>query len=267
MFKLILTNGQEEIKIPFTIRSTPIAEKWFKELCKNYPLFETHRFSNWGEQNIVNELNLLIDIINDYDQIIDKKVSKKPSQQDLNYLHKFFEKLRGEVTESTEWFQTAPDGIQKAVEKFNILIHQLEANLRTKNHPTIVVTFKDRPIFKLDNEDLKYFTFRWTQGTVYINYCQVGKTVLDVFKDKDHIAEGIRPQEYYSADFMIKFGPTIPYPFYLIRKLYLNTWLLFQKFKFKNLNIGMIPVADLELKLNIDELKKYNKVKGIECIG
>jgi hypothetical protein len=71
---------------------------------------------------------------------------------------------------------------------------------------------------------------------------------------------------YYSADFMVKFGPTIPYPLYCIKKIYLNIWLRFQKFKFKNANIGMIPVADIEQKIDMDHLMNFNRVKDIVCI-
>lgn len=266
MFKLILTNGICDTEILFKVRDTSIAKRWAEELCKNYDLYETDRFSNWNNTDIIQELNDNIKIINDYDKLIDQELDENISQVELNYLHKFFEDLRGEVTAGTEWFNNAPLTVKQSVERFNILIHKLEANIRTKNHPTVVVTFKDRPILELEDEDLKYFTFRWTKGTVYINYCQVGKTVLDIFKDKDNVAEGVRPQQYYSADFMVKFGPTIPYPIYIIRKMYIRLWLLFQKFKFKNLNLGMIPVADLVSDINIENLKKFNCVKGVVCL-
>lgn len=266
MFNLILTNGKEDIIIPFKIRNTNIAKKWYKELCKNYSLYETDRFTNWGPCDLIKDLNFCIDTINNYDPII-HNLSESPTQQDLNYLHKFFEDLRGDVKQGTDWFNNAPTHIQASVEKFNVLIHRLESELRTSNHPTVVVTFKDRPIINLSNDDMKHFTFRWTQGTVYINYCQVGKTVLDVFKDNDKIAEGIRPQEFYSADFMIKFGPTMPYFLYLLRKLYITVWIKLQPFKFKNPNVGMIPVADIVSKIKKEDLTKFNKVKGIRCIA
>jgi len=266
MLKLILTNGKEELSIPFKVRNTPIAKKWFDELCKDYPLFETDRFTNWGTNNIIQKLITNLNVIRSYDSSINVTISNNITQQELNHLHKYFEDLRGEIGVGTNWFNNAPGGVQDALMKFNILIHQLEADLRTVNHPTVVVTFKDRPNIKLKQEDLKYFTFRWTSGTVYINYCQVGKTVLDMFKDKDKIAKGVRPQEYYSADFMVKFGPTTPYIFYLLRKLYINIWIKFQPFKFKNPNLGMIPVADLVSNIDRNHLKKFNKVKGIECI-
>jgi hypothetical protein len=267
MFKLILTNGFEDYELFFKTRDTDIAKKWATELCKNYKLYETNRFTNWGDVDLISKINEQIRIINSYDNTIDKLLSNTPTQSELNYLHKFFEKLRGDVVKGTTWFKNAPAQIKDSTEQFNILIHQLEANLRTKNHPTVVVTFKDRPIFELSNEDLKHFTYRWTKGTVYINYCQVGKTVLDIFKDKDKISEGVRPQQYYSADFMVKFGPTIPLLIYLIRKAYIHIWLLFQKFKFKNHNLGMIPVADVATEFDIEKLKKFNCVKGVVCLA
>lgn len=268
MFNLILTNGTEDLVIPFRIRDTKIAKKWFNELSKNYSLYETERFTNWGTGNVIEKLNKCIDLINNYDNIIDRYINKdsKNIQQDLNYLHKFFEDLRGDVNIETDWFRKSPEYIKKAVEEFNILIHQLEAELRTSNHPTVVVTFENRPKFNLEKDDLKHFTFKWKSGTVYINYCQVGKTVLDVFKDKDHIAEGIRPQEYYSADFMVKFGPSTLYYLYILKKIYLKSWLKKQTFKFENPNLGMIPVADLSKNIDREYLKKFNKVKGIECL-
>jgi hypothetical protein len=266
MFKITLTNGYEDLEIMFKVRDTDIAKKWYLELSKNYNLYEIDRFSNWNNNSQITELKKLINDINQYDNIIDYPVNDNITQTDLNYLHKFFENLRGEVDIGTEWFNSAPINIKKTVERLNILIHQLEADIRTTNHPTVVVTFKNRPKYLLDEKDLKHFTYRWTQGTVYINYCQVGKTVLDIFKDRDHLSDAVRPQEYYSADFMIKFGPTIPYALYLIRKIIINIWLKFQHFNFKNLNIGMIPVADQITVVDTNQLTKFNCVKEITCL-
>lgn len=265
MFNLILTDGSKDIILPFKIRNTSIAKKWYKELRKQYPLYETDRFTNWGNKNILTDLNKHICTINEYDYIADV-LPINVTQNELNKYHKTFEDLRGNVEKGTDWFNNAPDNIKHSVQQFNILIHKLEAELRTKKHPTVVVTFKDRPLLDLEQHDLKYFTYRWTSGTVYINYCQVGKTVLDVFKDKDTITEGIRPQKYYSADFMVKFGPTTPYVHYLLRKLYINAWLKLQPFKFKHPNIGMIPVGDIIGDFKKEELIKFNRVKEVECI-
>lgn len=269
--KLLLTiiNDTDKLELEFNVRDTDIARKWFDEVSKNYPLYEVDRFSNWGisKETYVERLNNQIDIINQYQRIIDRKVSLDSTQDDMNYLHKYFEDLRGEVTVGTEWFNNAPDDVQRAVNQFNIVIHQMESNIRTSNkHPTLVVTFKDRPRFELDPSDLKHFTYKWKQGTVYINYCHVGKTVLDAFKDHDNIAEAIRPQTHYSADFMVKFGPSSNSILHWLRTRVINVWARFKNFPFKNLNIGLIPVADLITVVDKDTLLKYNKVESVVCI-
>ena len=130
----------------------------------------------------------------------------------------------------------------------------------------MVVTFKGADRLALSEDDIKHFTYKWTSGTVYINYCHVGKTVLDVFKDRDHVAEAVRPQTHYSADFMVKFGPSIPLLTYIGRTILIKLWLLTKRFKFKHLNLGMIPVADLQIPVPHNLLKNYNKVKSVECI-
>ena len=265
MFDVILTDGSEDMILTFMVRNTPTAKKWFLELSKNYPLYETDRFTNWGDKNLVKELKIQLDIIKKYDERIKGNISENITQSELNRLHKYFENLRGEVTQGTLWYNAAPKRVQNALVKFNVLIHELEANMRTSDHPTIVVTFKERPIIELSPYDLKNFTFRWTSGTVYINYCHVGKTVLDIFKDRDDIAEAVRPQTHYSADFMIKFGPTTPYIKYLIKKIMIMCWLPFQNFKFKNANLGMMPVADYVGSFDINNMRKFNKVKKIVC--
>jgi virulence-associated protein VapD len=266
MFKVILTNGIEDVDLVFEVHKSNIAKKWFEELSKNYEIYESERFSNWGSSDTIYELNKRIDIINNYDNLIDVKVSSNITQTDLNYLHTFFENLRGEINQRTEWFQRAPENVKCALQEFNILIHSLEAELRTTNQPTCVVTFKNRPMLELTKDDMKQFTFRWITGTVYINYCHVGKTVLDVFKDNDTVSKAVRPQTHYSADFMIKFGPTSPYFFYLLRKTVISTWLKFQPFKFKNPNMGMIPVAKLVGDFNLEKLKEFKKIKTIICL-
>ena len=267
MFKIVLTNSIEDADLLFKVRDTPIAKKWFSELCKNYTIYEDDRFSSWNlDHNLIDDLNNQIDIINMYDNIIDRKASITTTQYDLNYLHKFFEDLRGQATTGTPWFHSSPAEVKTALEKFNLLIHLLEEQLRSTNHPSLVVTFSNSTRLLLTGEDIKHFTYFWKKGTVYINYCHVGKPVLDIFKDKDNITKGATPQTHYSADFLIKFGPSTNYFIFILRKLIINTWLRFQKFEFKNPNIGYIPVADIIGDINIEDYRKFNKIKSIKCL-
>jgi hypothetical protein len=266
MFDVILTNGLEDLTLTFKVRNTNIAKRWFDELAQNYEILEDHRLSNWGGHDYIGDLNYHIGIINQYDNIIDRTVSLSSTQEDFNYLHTFFENLRGEVIVGTPWYNSAPEYVKNSVCEFNVLIHKLESSVRTQTkHPTIVVTFKNRPRFELTQSDIDYFTCKWQSGAVYINYCQVGKTVLDVFKDNDDVGT-VRPQTHYSADFMVKFGASTPLIYHLARMALLQSWIKTRKFKFKNLNIGMIPVADLITSVDKEYLLKFNRVKQVKCL-
>ena len=56
MFKLVLTNNLEDAELAFKVKDTPIAKKWFDELCKNYPIYENDRFSSWDlDYNLIDE--------------------------------------------------------------------------------------------------------------------------------------------------------------------------------------------------------------------
>jgi hypothetical protein len=268
MFKIILTNDTEDAELIFKVKDTLIAKKWFAELSKNYPIYEDDRFSSWNtDYNLIEDLNQQIGIINAYDNIIDRNASVTITQCDLNYLHKFFEDLRGDdIIGSTPWFRQAPTEVKIALEKYNVLIHLLEEQLRSTDHPSLVVTFTNPTKLLLTEEDIKHFTYCWKKGTVYINYCHVGKPILDIFKDKDRITKGATTQTHYSADFLIKFGPSTNYFSFILRKLIINIWLIFQKFKFKNPNIGYIPVADIIKDFNIEDYRKFNKVKSVICL-
>lgn len=251
-FILTITNDIEDKDLVFNVYDTDIAQRWASEIGKQYPLFETDRFQGWPNsyKNLsyyFSELQKQIDIVNAYKG--DTITSNISSDQDtLNYLHKFFEDLRGEIDTGTIFYNNSPDHVKEAINQFNVLIHETEHLIRSSTTPTIVGTFCDRPRIPLEEKDYDLFTIKWKYGEVYINYCEVGKPLLDVFKDNDsHIGEdNIRPQEYYSADFMIKFGTEFPDEYHKKRLLDFNNWYKEQGFNFKHISLGMIPVAILE---------------------
>lgn len=273
-FELVLGNGQNTVSLFFNIFETDIAQLWANEISKNYSLYEDDRFTQWPgsvKDDVYYKSNLKyhINIINSYDQIIE--LENYNQQEFLNILHKHFEDLRGHVDYSTVWYDHAPSNVQQSVDKLNILIHEYENYLNEKEksvlNPTIVTTFKDRPKYNLKDEHYKYFTHCWKFGTVYINYCEVGKPLLDVFKDQDeHVGkDAVRPQSTYSADFMIKFGPSVPEEFAKEKEKRFWQW-----FETKNITIdrsraalGMIPVAEIKENINIDNLKGFDRV--VKC--
>jgi hypothetical protein len=207
-----------EYSLLFEVYSTDIANKWFASLVeqcqKSNEIIEKDRFYNfpdseWTEEKIVGELNSCIETINQYKHVIDHLAYTGMSQDQLNILHVYFEKLRGGVLAPTSFFVHAPKEIKEAVERYNVLIHRAENFYNGKNKvlPRIVCRFKDRKRFLLADEDYEEFTFQREYGEVYINYCEVGKPIYDVFKDGDDVVgeDNIRPLRYYSPDFTVYF--------------------------------------------------------------
>lgn len=299
-FCLTLCNDNTECDVIFDIFDTDIAQKWASEVAKKYEIFERDRFSNWPNSikdgaYLISMLNEQIDIVNRYyPNLIDTRVEDNPNQDTMNYLHKFFENLRGSMDNESVWYLAANIEAQEAICQFNILIHEYEhfcfsSNLlHLTDHPyaTIVGTYKDRPRFKLTDSDYEHFTFKWRFGTVYSNYCEVGKPLLDVFKDNDEIIgdHNIKPLKYYSADWQIKFGlDTLEYVYnkryekfkewFDNKSNYLNqlgiTW-------GPTMALGLIPVAQLNItdsnllglsKINIvNNLSQYQKIAKTQIL-
>lgn len=265
---LTLTNGSINKDLYFDIFETPIAKKWQVEVAKNYSIYESDRFINWpnnkkNKDYYINELNKQIEIVDNYfpniipfffqpDQI---------NQNTFNILHKFFEDTRGPIENPPEFYKNAPYEVQEAINRFNIMIHEFEScmfNEQLNNaHPEsrVVVTFNNRVRYDLAEEDYVHFTLKWVFGNVYVNYCEVGKTILDFIKDKDtYIGDSnIRPQRHYSADFQVKFAPTISNKEYDRRMAWFNLGYDKKKDFFESLgfpyndklSVGIIPVASL----------------------
>jgi hypothetical protein len=273
-----LENDTEHKDVVFEIFNTDIAHRWATEIGMNYRLYETERFKGWpcSDKNLsyyIREINKQIIAVNLYKPNTIENTISDYNQDLLNYLHKFFEILRGPVEIGTKFYNEAPIEVKNAIDQFNVLIHECEHLLREKNQPTIVVTFQDRPRYELKDKDHQNFTFKWEFGTVYINYCEVGKPLLDVFKDQDsHVGlDNIRPLNYYSADFMIKFGPSVPEEYYQERSKNFQSWYSNQNFNFdkSKLSLGLIPVAKIldarNQKEIIESLIPYKRVRSV-CI-
>ena len=279
---LSLTNSSESRSIVFDVNDTLIASKWQEEIAKEYPIFEDWRFtgwpkSKWTAEKYIEEINKCIDIVNAY------QPGTITASDDPNHLHKFFEILRGRLDQPSEWYLLAPVNVQKAVNEFNILIHNYEKLTQSKHlSPTITCTFSG-PRFELAEEDYQHFTYHWKFGTIYINYCEVGKHLLELFGDEDDVVgeDNIRPLQYYSADFKLKFFTDVLPEDFAKWESKFNVWLdehkpLFDKLGFKHLSLGFIPVATLNFKESgfegfsqrevIDQLSVYTNVGSVKVL-
>ena len=268
----------------FDVLDSDIAKVWASEISKNYTLHETDRFYSWpndqrNKEYYINTINDKINIINTYyPDIITTKATLDIDQPQLNYLHKFFELLRGEVTEGTEFFKNAPIVVQNALSEFNIAIHACEEFIGYRSmSPRITITFQNTTRYKLADSNYSEFTFQWKFGYIYLGYCEVGKSILEVFENQDDIVgdDNIRPMQSYDAGCSIRFGNDVSDNIYNKKLVAVNKWLATQSFKLDptKLALGLIPVA----KINIDDsgltgltnteivysLSKYLQVKSV----
>lgn len=220
-FSIIFQNEKsKEFKLKYKVYDTDIATRWFAALSEQCSRDNTVRekdrlynFPNgeWNEEKLVNELNKCVDIINSSEEMIKHRAFVGMPQEQLNHLHHYFENLRGGVLTPADFWKNSNTEIRSALERFNIIIHRAENfyhnNKQEQLLPRIVCRFNNRPRYDLMENDYQHFTLMKTFGEVYINYCEVGKPLYDVYKDNDDIVgeDNIRPLRYYSADFAVHF--------------------------------------------------------------
>ena len=210
----LLIHLSQGLELQFKIRTTLLAELWVERMQArgSYPLDHPDRFYGFGsklEERIRAEIMIqqCITTINQHTPIIKREFDW--SQDCLNYLHNIFERYHGLLDQQTsEYWQQAPDQVKQALAELNLAVHRCETVLEGTK-PRFVCTWFGMPkTKKLDPAQLAQWGETQIQfGTVYLNYCEIGKTVEDLAHDNDeYIGEdAFRPFGHYSADFHVAF--------------------------------------------------------------
>ena len=212
---LLITLGRDDpLRLLFRIRTNPIAKLWLERMVQReaWPMDHHDRFYGFGtpqqeRDRAVVEIQRCIDTINFWDPIIHRQFEY--TQDCLNYLHNIFERYHGLLDQQTsEYWQEAPQKVRQALAELNLAVHRCEsvmAGLR----PRMVCTWFGMPkTHRLDAKlQRQYGESEIKFGTVYLNYCEIGKTVEDLAQDNDKYisADAFRPFDHYSADFNIQF--------------------------------------------------------------
>lgn len=210
----LLIHLSQGLELQFRIRPTPLAELWVERMQArgSYPLDHPDRFYGFGtqlEERTRAEIMIqqCINTINQHTPIIEREFDW--SQDCLNYLHNIFERYHGLLDQQTsEYWQQAPIAVKQALAELNLAVHRCETVLHG-SRPRFVCTWFGMPkIKKLEPDQLA----QWGEtqikfGTVYLNYCEIGKTVEDLAHDNDaYISEeAFKPFGHYSADFQVTF--------------------------------------------------------------
>lgn len=211
--RLVITLDNN-FELCFNIRKTPLAELWIERMSHRHawPMDNPDRFYGFGtaqqeQDRAVGMIQQCIATINDHQHIIDREFEY--TQDCLNYLHNIFERYHGLLDQQTsEYWHSAPAAVRQALANLNLAVHRCETAVGS-SAPRFVCTWFGMP--KTQQLDIDTM-MRWGEleikfGTVYMNYCEIGKTVEDLAQDNDiYIGnDAFKPFGHYSADFNVAF--------------------------------------------------------------
>lgn len=212
---MLIRLGQDgDLTLRFQIRSSPIAELWLERMCQRtaWPLDHPDRFYGFGtpvaeRDRAIMEIQRCITAINAHEPVIHRPFEY--TQDCLNYLHNIFERYHGLLDQqNSPYWQQAPDTVKKALAELNLAVHRCES-VASGSRPRFVCTWFGMPKTHELDPELQGIHGDWRIkfGTVYLNYCEIGKTVEDLAHDNDKYIgdDAFRPFNHYSADFNVAF--------------------------------------------------------------
>ena len=310
MIKVILANHIDKTKefdFDIEVYDNQLAQDWLKALKTDVIDAKRkfhHQFCFLGFANTYRDHDYLCNIVNNaiseindsLDYHIPETYSKDMLNQDsLNTLHNHFEILKGKRWEPSEYFTNASKKNKENIELLNWTCHELETlNFATETvlqdpnnlRPATMMHWVDCPPHDLTDEHRKLFT-NWYDsrfGEVYMHWCQIGKTLFEVFHDEgapdltDTICEAITELRYYSGEFDIHWGRDMTRannPYWNNVYNGFNEWLYrngIDPHDPKN-SLGTMPIAQVQIEKSFgntelqtvwDTLSDHMYVKGVE---
>jgi hypothetical protein len=236
----------------------------------------------------INELNRTIDYHIPYDLV------NQISREKLNELHNHFEILKGKEWEPSEYFTNANKKNKQNIETLNWVCHELETLEFQKSNPnytrpSTIMSWVNCPKHDLTDEHRNLFT-NWYDsrfGEVYMHWCQIGKTLFEVFNDEgapelnDAMCEAITELRYYSGEFDINWGRDMTRDnSYEWNKKYkdFSAWLIANGINPHDpkMSLGQMPIGRVKIEESFgtttprnvwDILKDHMSFKRVECTG
>ncbi|CAB4138116.1 hypothetical protein UFOVP328_309 [uncultured Caudovirales phage] len=208
--------GHNNLSLTFRLLDNPVARLWAERMTArgDYILDHPRRFYGFDSHDVEIKraeslIKQCITTINQFSPVIQREFTTCRDQDCLNYLHSVFEQYHGLLDQQTgDLWSTAPDTVKQALAELNLAVHRCESAARGQ-HPRFVCTWYGMPkTLHLPPEImLQYGTLSTSFGTVYLNYCEIGKTLEDLAQDRDSYIsdQAFKPFDFYSADFVVKF--------------------------------------------------------------
>jgi hypothetical protein len=291
VLEIALSGAEGVVPLFYRVKQTPVAQRWLtylETMIKQQGPIEPHvvngrtvagHFIGFPNTDINREtlavrINECIDVLNSHAPgAIDMRATPEQGQPELNRLHKYFERYRGQVDDPPPTFASAPEYVKRALENFNYLVHDFENVTRKDGGDeeqatvSMEVVFLGRTRHRLLDEDFEQFKIGGQFGEIQAHYCEVGKEILDVYADGDTIVgdDNIRPQRYISADFDCHFGASWSEEYVRTYRAKLDPWLRENGYEpaDERLSLGRIALATLILDQRFEGLTRKQIVEWL----
>jgi hypothetical protein len=147
----------------------------------------------------------------------------------MNCLHNHFEVLQGTVGNLSPWYRQADYETKYAIRQLNNICHEMENYILGQRkaatdpfwvRPSQITTWINAPRLDLKPKHRLGFSsngYDRVLGGVYMHWAQIGKTLMEVFRDEgapkltDTICEAITHLQYYSGEFDVEWGNDVVY--------------------------------------------------------
>ena len=208
--------------------------------------------------------------------------------ESCNILHRHFELLQGTAWAISKFYKQADPDTKYAIRQLNNICHEIESWVLSHRksvvepewiRPSQITTFINAPRYDLHEEDFKLFKLnRYDRelGGVYLHWSQVGKTLIEVFRDEgapkmtEALCSEINHQKYYSGEFDIEWGDTITETQHKFKRDEMDMfrqWLKTNSFDWDDpkLALGYIKIGQVDLQKSFrDQTFKsiYNEMQN-----
>ena len=287
---ITLTNGQSDYDLKFKLLDYSITQTCLKHLdlfiASGQPWDDPKRFYNfpntaYPESVVADRLKHLVNIIKNYaPEIITREFGITITQDDLNYFHHIFEVYHGlyDTQHENNFFSNAPTEVQDALGDLNIWIHRYES---LGQMPRFVGTWKYKPYRdEIAADDYRLFSLAEEWGDLRLNYCEIGKTLYDLWHDNDDYIDpsAFQPLKHLCFDFTVKFTTTSAEEYKQQEKEIWDYFDLYADFFNKQgytkydptLSLGGITIAKIESNQSkediINAISRHQQFKNIQIV-
>ena len=263
----ISVDGKPSISIELFDHS--VAKKFLSELkwhIDNSSVDNKEAFYTYADEATIK--SDLLDAIQKINSFLRTDFIKVPVEIDwenhdiYNYFHLCFEQLNGKWNQPTRLLAIAPDEIKKAIRMVNFAVHRLERRPYVPERSFYLSWDKSNYRRQLlTKQEHEYFTNIIKPDTVYLNYVEVGKNLLDLFLDDLEPAyNGYENLHYVGAEAKLIFDNTEKDMFTPEFRNWAKHYGI--DIEDKQLGIGKLPIGTFTGSDNI--FTKDSKVTNIE---